>query len=146
MATPCSHLHPACWPLSSPMPPVLHTPYLSAFPSQSIISLFCKTLAHIQMFWVSYSRLRLSKFLLLDFPHSNGKGQMSRDALRRDFLQALLSFMLCCPFPVSTYRSIRLPVEAFCSAGLIQLLKRRDVLFSVSSSCRFNQQWSSRLL
>lgn len=28
-------------------------PYLSAFPSQNIISLFCKTLARIQTFWVS---------------------------------------------------------------------------------------------
>lgn len=76
-------------------------------------------------------RLKLSKFLSLDFPRWNGKGQMSRDALRRDFLQALLSFVLCCPFLGSTYRSIRLPVDAFCSARLIQLPEEMSCLVSL---------------
>lgn len=53
---------------------------------------------------------------------------MSRDALRRDFLQALLSFMLFCSFPGSTYRSIKVPVDVFCSVELIQLPEEEGCL------------------
>ena len=120
-----------------PVCPVYYIhPYLSAFPSQNIINLFCKTLARIPTFWGSSetSKTLQMDFLSLVFPHWNGKGQMSRDAFTGDLPQALLGLMLYCPFPGSTYGSVKLPVDAFSSAWFTQLPEEGCLVWFSSSA------------
>lgn len=118
---------------------VSHIPLPLCIPIPKHIQPFLQNLGPYTDILRDPSKTLQMAFLSLVFPYWNGKGQIFRDALRGDFPQALLGLMLYCPFPRSTYRSVKHPVDAFCSAWFIQQPGEEGCLGLFLFICRVTQ-------
>lgn len=116
-------------------------PYLSAFPSQNIISLSAKPWPTYRHFEGLLIHLRLSKWLFfhLFFLIGMGKGKCLQMLLGETFPKLCWVWCSYGPFPGSTYRSVRLPVDAFCSAWFMQPPEEEGCLVLFLFICRVTQ-------